>query len=267
VTKAQTYDSRSMMNPSTDCATDADRHTSVHPGHRVLAMFPFYNEEDKLALMAPRLWDGYVDAFVGVNDGSSDLGAEILRNYGVTVIEQSHAGVGACIKRAIKFAKERRYDILVVMAGNNKDNPAEIPELVRPIFEGRADYVQGSRFLSGGSSPNLPVFRWFAIKLLSLMFKLYTGAHCTDLTNGFRAYRLSLLDDPRINIWQSWLDGYEFEYYVHWKAYKCGYRVAEVPVTKTYPSDKAIAYTKVRPFTSWYQMLRPFVLLWLGIRK
>jgi len=52
---------------------------------------------------------------------------------------------------------------------------------------------------------------------------------------GFRVYRVSLFEDPRINIWQDWLDKYEYEYYVHWKVYTLGYKVKEVPVTKAYP--------------------------------
>ena len=239
----------------------------LYPGHRVLAMFPFLNEEDKLREMAPRLRDGYVDCFMGVNDGSTDRGADVLRQHGIKVIELSHRGVGACIKEAVKHAQEYEYDILVIMAGNDKDDPAEIPLLLRPIIENQADYVQGSRFLSGGSSPNLPTFRFVAIKVLSFLFKIYGWHRCTDLTNGFRAYRVSLFDDPRINIWQNWLDGYDFEYYLHWKVFKCGYRLREVPVTKTYPRNKDVPYTKIRPFIGWWQMLRPFVLLSLGVRK
>ena len=205
---------------------------TVYPGHRVLAMFPFFNEEGKLTKLAARMASGQVDEFLGVNDGSSDNGASELNACGVSFINKKHEGVGSCIKTAISYAREHGFDILVVMAGNAKDDPAEIADLLRPILEGRADYVQGSRYLPGGSSPNLPLFRDLAIKTLSLIFRLYTGKKCTDLTNGFRAYRLSVLDDPRININQSWLDGYEFEYYVHWKAIECGYKIVEVPVTQ-----------------------------------
>ena len=75
-----------------------------------------------------------------------------------------------------------------------------------------------------------------------------------------------MLDDPQININQSWLDGYEFEYYVHWKVVQCGYRLVEIPVTKTYPSA-GVPYTKIVPFVGWWHMLRPFLLLFLGLRK
>ena len=110
------------------------------------------------------------------------------------------------------------------------------------------------------------LFRLVAIQLLSWLYSVYMGKPCTDLTNGFRAYKLSLLGDPRMDVDQDWLDNYEYEYYVHWMAYKLGYRVTEVPVTKAYP-EKGVAYSKIRPISGWWRMLRPFVLLGLGIKK
>ncbi|MDX2222410.1 MAG: glycosyltransferase family 2 protein [Rhodospirillaceae bacterium] len=240
---------------------------TIYPGHKVLAMFPFFNETEKLDALAQRISAGLADHFVAVNDGSTDDGPEKLRRYGLTVFDQPRSGLGACITRCVEFARENGYDILVVMAGNGKDDPREIPRLLKPIIAGDADYVQGSRFLSGGSSPNLPRFRLIAIKFLSLLFTLYMRKRCTDLTNGFRAYRLSLLDDPRMDIWQDWLRTYEYEYYVHFYAYRLGYRVAEVPVSKTYPSDLRQSYTKIKPFSGWWLMLRPLVFLALGLKK
>jgi dolichol-phosphate mannosyltransferase len=246
----------------------AEARRSVYPGHRVLAMFAFWNEGQKIGQIVPRLRTGLVDEFVAVNDGSTDDGPALLRAAGLRVLDQPHRGAGAAIKTAVRYALDNGYDILVLMAGNNKDDPEEIPRLLKPIVQDGYDYVQGSRFLPGGSSPHLPPFRWLSIKTLSLLFRLYTWRRCTDLTNGFRAYRVSLLrDDPRINIWQDWLDEYEYEYYVHWKAYTCGYRCTEVPVTKSYPAQKGVKYSKIRPFSGWWSMLRPFVLLALRLKK
>jgi dolichol-phosphate mannosyltransferase len=240
---------------------------SVYPGHKVLAMFPFYNEGEKLDALARKIVPGLVDAFIAVNDGSTDDGPARLRRYGLTVLDQQRSGLGAAITHSVRYARENGFDILVVMAGNGKDNPAEIPRLLAPIIAGEADYVQGSRFLAGGGSPNLPRFRLVSIRLLSLLFSLYMGKSCTDLTNGFRAYRLSLLDDPRLDIWQEWLRTYEYEYYVHYYAYRLGYKVKEAAVTKSYPSDPTQSYTKIKPFSGWWRMLRPLVFLSLGIKK
>jgi dolichol-phosphate mannosyltransferase len=240
--------------------------STVYEGHRVLAMFPFFDEEDKIRLLSERLQPGIVDKFLAINDGSTDSGPSILRERGIEVLDQQRSGIGACIKRCIKYAQENDYDVLVVMAGNNKDDPAEIPRLLDPILSKDFDYVQGSRFLEGGSSPNLPKFRKYAIKFLSRIFQIYAGKQCTDLTNGFRAYKISLFNDPDINVWQEWLDTYEYEYYVHFKAYKLEYKVTEVGVTKAYPEDPTVSYSKIPPLYGWWKMLRPLVLLALKIK-
>jgi len=234
---------------------------------KVLATFPFHDERDKLERLVPKIRSGIVDAWLPVDDGSTDGGADLLRAAGIEPLRNAaRSGIGACLKRVVKEGRARGFDVLVVMAGNDKDDPAEIPRLLAPLRADRADYVQGSRFLPGGASPRLPLFRRLAIPLLSALFRLYTGKASTDLTNGFRAYRLSLFDDPRINIDQDWLDDYEFEYYVHWKAFTLGYRVLEVPVTKSYPVDPKAQYSKVQPLVGWWRMLRPFVLLFLRLK-
>ncbi len=238
----------------------------VYPGHRILATFPFYNEVSRIEQMAERLREGLVDRIVGVNDGSSDDGPQLLRERGIEVMDCPHQGAGSSIRAAIKYGRKNGFDILVVMAGNNKDNPEEIPRLLEPILEGKADYVQGSRFMKGGSSRHLPLFRLLAIRFLSILFRFYSGKHCTDLTNGFRSYRLSLFDDPRINIWQEWLSTYELEYYVHLKVFQCGYRMCEVPVSKIYPLTKHGSYSKIKPVFGWWRMLRPFIYVWLRIK-
>lgn len=249
-------------------ANSLDREAEpLYPGHRVLAAFPFFNEGSKLDAMASRLRAGIVDRFLGVNNASTDNGVATLAIHNIPVLDQLTGGVGSCLRAAVDYGRREGFDILVVMAGNDKDDPGQIPRLLAPLLQNQADYVQGSRFLSGGSSVRLPVFRHFSIKLLSLIYRLYIGQPCTDLTNGFRAYRLSIFDDARINIHQDWLDTYEFEYYLHWKARQCGYRVVEVPVTKTYPAAKDVPYTKIRALTGWWRMLRPFVFLALRIKQ
>jgi len=91
------------------------------------------------------------------------------------------------------------------------------------------------------------------------------GVHVTDVTNGFRAYRLSLFDDPRIRIDQDWLEHYELEYYLNWKAITLDYRVLEVGVSKTYPASGG--YSKIRRVLDWWSIVKPTLLLWLRLRS
>jgi dolichol-phosphate mannosyltransferase len=106
------------------------------------------------------------------------------------------------------------------------------------------------------------------VKMHALLFTLLTGKKCTDALNGFRAYRLSLFKDPRINIWQDWLDKYEWETYLHYKALKLGYRFKEVPVSKIYPYNRRkIKYSHIRPFIDWWSILNPLLFLSLKLKR
>jgi dolichol-phosphate mannosyltransferase len=173
--------------------------------------------------------------------------------------------VGAALRAGIAWARERGADVIAICAGNNKDAPEELPRLLDPIVEG-ADFVQGSRFLTGGRTGGMPIYRHLATRLHPLLFSLAARKRVSESTNGFRAFRARMLDDARINLGQSWLDEYELEPYLYWKVIRLGYRTREVPVTKIYP-PKSLGYTKMKPITGWWSMLKPLVLLGLGLRK
>jgi dolichol-phosphate mannosyltransferase len=98
------------------------------------------------------------------------------------------------------------------------------------------------------------------------LFSLVTNRRFTDTTNGFRALRLSMFDDPRIKLDQRWLDRYELEPYIFYQAVRLGRRVKEVPVSKVYPA-KELGYTKMPPITGWWSILRPLIYLALGVKK
>ena len=175
------------------------------------------------------------------------------------------AGVGAALRKGFEYARTRG-DVIVVIAGNNKDEPREIPKLLEPIADGNALFVQGSRFLNeGGYGGDMPFYRKIATRVHPLLFSLFTGKRVTESTNGFRAFHVKLLDDRRIALDQPWLDAYELEPYLYYKTITLGYPSCEVPVTKIYPPKK-IGYTKMKPITGWWSILRPLILLRLGYK-
>lgn len=233
------------------------------PG-RVGVVIPLFNERGAAAELARRMPSCVASTFV-VDDGSTDGGDVMAERAGATVIRHGrNRGIGAAIRSGLAAAAKDGCDVVVVMAGNGKDRPEEIPLLLEKIDAGY-DYVQGSRFARGGRSVNLPFFRGVLIRAFTVAFRLLTGFSGTDVTNGFRAYRLALLHDPRIRIEQEWLDRYELEYYLHWKFIVLGYRVCEVAVSKTYPARRR-NYSKIRPFVDWWHMVRPLLLLALHLR-
>jgi dolichol-phosphate mannosyltransferase len=233
---------------------------------RTGAIIPVYNEQDRIGGVLERFAPGLVDEVVVIDDGSTDGTPAILARSAATVIRhEARRGVGAGIRDGLAHLRGRGFDTAVVLAGNGKDDPREIPLLTAPIASGEADYVQGSRFLGGGSYRNLPPVRHAMIRAYTLLWSACAGRGLTDVTNGFRAYRLSLLEDERIRVEQDWLDAYELEYYIHYKALSLGYRFREVAVSKNYPTRKK--YSKIRPVMDWWSIVRPILLLRSGIKS
>ncbi len=228
-----------------------------------------YNEGDKIR----RVLESFPPAsarnygVVVMNDGSTDQSRQHVVEMGFPVLDHArNSGAGAAIKTVFKYALAEGYDILVLIAGNGKMRPAEIPRLIDPIIADQYDYVQGSRYLDEGESANMPLFRRITIPLFTFIVWLFTGFKGTDVTCGFRAYRLDIIRHPKVDVWQDWLDKYEMEYYVHYKAIKLGFRICERPVSMIYPPDGK-NYSKIKAFSGWWSMIRPWVFLTLRIKK
>jgi dolichol-phosphate mannosyltransferase len=240
----------------------------MYRGLSVIAMAPVLDEELKIGAVVRRTPRDVVDEMLVIDDGCTDRSPEVARELGASVLPMGRTiGVGAALRAGYAYAVERGYDVAVVMAGNNKDSPEEIPLLLDPIVEGRADFVQGSRWLKRGANfGEMPLYRRIATRVHPLLFSLAARRRVTESTNGFRAVRRQVLTDPRLNLDQRWLDEYELEPYLYLRAIQLGYRTAEVPVTKVYP-PKRIGQTKMKPFTGWWSILRPIVYLGLGLKR
>jgi dolichol-phosphate mannosyltransferase len=234
---------------------------------KTIAIGPMYNEGEKVVQTVRRFPLGMVDEIVIVNDASKDGADKKVAEIGVTVLSMpQRSGPGPAIRKGIEYGLQKGYDVFVIFATNGKDDPREIEKLLQPIRENRADFVQGSRYLEGGAWKHMPFHRVWGVRLFSLLFLLMVGRKITDGTNGFRAIRRTLFEDSRINLWQDWLEGYPLETYLFVQAIRLGYRVVEVPVTKTYPSSKK-NYTKMRPLIDWWNYFKPVPLLTLRLKK
>lgn len=240
----------------------------MYHGRRIIAIVPAYNEEQKISQVVARTPREIVDRLLVVDDGSTDRTAEAARAGGADVLSLGKVlGVGSALRSGLRFARQEGFDIAVIMAGNNKDNPAEIPRLLDPICTAEQDLVIGSRFLGGGGyGGDMPAYRKVATRLHPWLMSLATRKRLTETTNGFRAIRLSCLDDSRIRLEQKWLDGYGLEVYLLYKMIVCGFRHTEVPCTKIYPPKK-LGITKMKPIIGWWDILRPVLLLGLGLRR
>jgi dolichol-phosphate mannosyltransferase len=240
---------------------------------KIGVIIPVYGDSDSVCWILDRFNESLVNTICLVVDiplkRVMDKIREAARQTGITVhiIKNSHrTGVGSSLRQGLAYLLSTGHDIAVIMAGNGKDDPAEIKRLIEPVVRGESDYVQGSRYQPGGRSSKMPFVRKVFNRLYPLIWTLLTQRKCTDVTNGYRCYRLDVLRDSRIELDQRWLDGYSLEYYLHYKALVLRYRVKEVPVSKTYAFGNRGGYSKIQALKDWWPIISPVVLLFLGVR-
>lgn len=231
----------------------------------VAAVIPAFNEENhiKAVVNGLKAVSALTRIYV-VDDGSIDATASLAESAGAIVIRHEvNSGVGAALRDGILRAEKEGADIIVVMGGDDQDDPSQIPKLLTPIVDGGYDLVQGSRWIKGGEVVNIPFFRRITTKLYAFILRICTGFPFTDGTNGFRAFKVSVLE--RVDLNQQWLNHYELEPYLLYKAVQLGFKVTEAPVTKRYLVSKG--YTKMVPVLDWWRILSPVIFLRLGIKK
>jgi dolichol-phosphate mannosyltransferase len=241
---------------------------------RVGVIIPVYGESDSVIWILSHFPSGSVNTICLVIDMPlrSFMGAirERAGQVGIRVHlikNPRRMGIGYSIRQGLDYLQHTRHDVAVVMAGNGKDDPSEISRLIEPVASGEYDYVQGSRYLLGGRRVRTPLFRMAFNRIFPALWSMITGKRCTDVTNGYRCYRLDLIRDSRVNLNQSWLDGYSLEYYLHYKALTLRYRTREVPVSKIYPYRNRGGYSKIQPLKDWWPILSPLILLFLGVKE
>jgi dolichol-phosphate mannosyltransferase len=199
----------------------------------------------------------------GSTDGSlapDTLGEFRLR---ALLIKRDAGRLSAQMRMAIAFTLEQRYEGLVVIDGNGKDDVSAIPRFVA-LLDAGYDHIQGSRYIPGGEGINTPWTRTLAVRLLHApLISVAAGHAYTDTTNGFRAYSRRLLTDPRVRPLRDVFSGYELHYYLAIRAARVKLRVIETPVTRRYP-DSGKTPTKISPIRGNILILRTLVSAALG---
>ena len=236
----------------------------IDPG-RVAVVVPAYNERGKIGEVVRKVPRRYASCVIVVDDCSGDGTDQEARAAGAEEVlrHAANRGVGAAIRTGLHRARALGFEFAAILSGDDQHEPEELPRVLEPLFDGAADLVQGSRWLPGGATPGIPASRRWLTRLYPLLFRLASGFPSTDGTNGFRAFRLGLLDDPRLRLDQPWLDRYELEPYLLYQVVRFGYRVREAPVTVRYHSRGT---SKMRPIRDGWRILRPIVYLRMGLR-
>ncbi len=236
------------------------------PEPLVAVIIPALNEAGKIGRVLDKMpTDGRFEAIV-VDDGSTDGTGDEARERGAALVvrHEQRMGVGAAIRDGWKAGIARGRPYLALVSGDDQHEPSELVRTLDALLARDADYAQGSRWRRGGRVEGPTGGRGFGTRFYSAVFSVLVFRHVTDATNGFRLFRASILDDPKIDIDQSWLDSYDLEPYVLYRTIRRGYRVFEVPVTVRYHAREG--YTKMRGLRDWWRLFRPALLLRLGIK-
>ena len=233
----------------------------------VLVIAPAFNEAKMIGEVVrgvkriPEVTDVLV-----VDDCSTDNTAEVASTNGALVARHpQNMGVGAAIRTGITFARNMGYSVVAIIAGDGQHDPADLPKILRPVLDGECDLCLGSRFLAGGRVVGQNAFRVWGIRLYSLLFSMTSGHWFTDATNGLRAFRASLLEEKGIDLAKEWLNRYELEPYLIYTAARLRLRIKEVPCTVRYHEKER--YSHMKPFVDWWRLLKPPILLRLGLRR
>lgn len=227
----------------------------MYKGKRIVLLVPAYNEEGKIGEVLKKVPRDVVDEIVVVNDGSTDkTEQEIKENGGTAISFKENKGLGVAFKALFNYAKEKKYDVAVIVGGDDQDDPREINKFLQGLIDEGCDMVQGSRYL--GKTEDMPMIRWLTTKMYSLFFSTVAGTWVTDASTGYKGFKVSLLHE--IDLSAKWLEEkYGIEQYFLMQAVKRGYIVKEVPVTKYFPIARG--YSKMKMLQDWYKMCRPIV--------
>jgi len=204
------------------------RTTDIMTEQKLIVLIPVFNEASTIGSVISKTMK-YAQTILVIDDGSTDDSAVIAKYLNAIVVSHpKRRGVGAAFSTGIEKALSLGADIVVTIDADGQFDPDEIPKLIEPIIEGRADFVTGSRFKDGAEIPGMTWTKIMGNQFFIKLTNLLTGMKFTDTQCGFRAYsREALL---RLTIFGH----FTYTQEVFLDLISKNMRVVEVPV-KVYP--------------------------------
>lgn len=234
---------------------------------KILMIIPAYNEE-KAILNTVNTIRNYNDEHnthydvLVINDGSIDKTGLICKKNNIKVINLIHnLGIGGAVQTGYKYAYEHNYDIAIQYDGDGQHDVNYVKDIIKPILDGEANFVIGSRFIEKDSSNfNSTFSRRIGIKLISFFMKLTCSQKIYDTTSGFRAADRLVISEFASN--------YPSEYpepITTVELIKKGYKVSEVPVKM---NERDGGVSSIRSWKNVYYMINVILsILVVGSRR
>ncbi|MGC9336618.1 MAG: polyprenol monophosphomannose synthase [Candidatus Cloacimonadia bacterium] len=234
---------------------------------KALIIIPTYNEAENISSLIPAVLkqNKMVEVLV-VDDNSPDGTGEIVstlaeKNPRVHLLDRpGKMGLGSAYIKGFKYALEHGYEYVIEMDADFSHNPSDIPRLLDEIKD--YDLVIGSRYVTGVNVVNWPIRRLLLSILASRYVRFITRMPVKDPTSGFKCIRRAVLESLDFDNIMS--DGYSFQIEIHYKIWKSGWRIKEIPIVFTERRDgkskmsKRIVWEAI--FTVW--KLRFFPIFW-----
>jgi len=205
---------------------------------RIIAGLPMYNEEETIGTIVTKVLD-YVDEVVCVDDGSSDSSARIAESCGAIVHRHRvNRGYGGALKSLFAKAREMNADALIILDSDGQHEPSDIPKLLKPILDGEAEFVIGSRFVAGGGSEDMPAYRRLGIKVITAASNLSSDLEIQDTQSGFRAFSKLAIERLRFDS-----EGMELSLEMLEDAHEKDLTIQEIPTVIRYDVPKGSNFT------------------------
>lgn len=192
----------------------------------IVAVIPAYNEGERIRTVIQAA-QRYVAKVIVVDDGSQDSTGTIATQAGALMIRHSeNVGAGAATMTGIEAARALGADTIVTLDADEQHDPHDIPLLLCPVEEGRADIVFGNRFALRNK---IPIVRRSANALGNLLTYLVTGAWVRDSQCGFKVFGPRAVLEVDLK-----MDGYEFCTEIVREAAQRRWRIVEIPIKVMY---------------------------------
>ena len=201
-----------------------------------IVIIPTYNERENIENIIRAVFAlEKVFHILIIEDGSPDGTANIVKTLQqefperLFMIERKgKLGLGTAYIAGFKWSLEHNYEYIFEMDADFSHNPADLPRLYKACAEEGADVSIGSRYVSGVNVVNWPMGRVLMSYFASKYVRLITGLPIHDTTAGFKCYRREVLQT--IDLDGIRFKGYAFQIEMKFTAYKCGFKIMEVPV-------------------------------------